>query len=185
MIVKSLKLVVFLCLLTIIQSCYRCEFSHYACNYYDNSFVIIDNETYSFRAEDIRTTDIYENDSVIVLNYSISRKGNITGSNVNIGFGFIINIKLKKLSDGSFTFDSGLVEFIKDNVWGDFYNFKSQNLNLIEYSSCRCQKEIGNTIFTPEKLIINIKGVITNNISQKDVDFDIKYETKKVEVKDC
>ena len=185
MIKKYLKPIIWLILITIIQSCYRCEFSHYDCDYNDNSVVSINNDIYSFKYEDIRNTIIYENDSSIILNYSISRKGNITGSNNNIGFGFIIKIELKKLSDDSIVFNSGTVEFIKDNVWGDFYNFNSQNLNLIDYNSCKCQKEVGNQILTPEKLILNIKGVITNDTNQKDIDLYINYETNKVEVEDC
>jgi hypothetical protein len=169
----------------ITQSCYRCTFEGYGCNYYDDSTIRLDSESYSFRDENIRVTDIYENDSLVLIHYSFSRKGNITGSNVNIGFGFIIKLELKKLSDDNFIFNSGSVEFIKDNVWGDFYYFDSHNIDLIEYKSCECQIEVGNPRLTPEKLILNFQGVISNETEQKAIEFDIQYETRKIEIKSC
>jgi hypothetical protein len=166
-----------------IQSC--CEFSGYDCNYYDDSYITIDSDSYSFREENISVTDIYENDSLIFIHYSISQEGDITGSNVNIGYGFIIKLEIKKLSEENFIFDSGTVEFIENNIWGDFYYFESQNLNLIEYVNCKCQKEVGNSVMTPERLFFNLKGIISNDTKRKVIELEIQYETNKIEVKDC
>ncbi len=176
----------FLFILTIsIQACYHCEFVGYDYNPIDDSYVKLDNDSYSFKEEDISTTDITEKDSLIYIDYSISRKGSITGSNINIGYGFIIKLEIKKLSNNQFILESGSIEFIKDNVWGDFYYFESHDLNMIEYAKSDRQKEVGISVFTPEKLKLDIKGVISNGTVRKTFDFDIRFETKKVEVKAC
>ncbi len=174
------KYIIPIILLIILSSCGDCEPDGYGCDKSDNSIIKIENEIYNFIDEDIRTTNIYENDTIINVNYSISRKGNLTGSNNNIGFGFNIKFDIKKIND-DFIFNEGSVEFIKDNVWGDFYHFDSQSLDMIEYKSSECDKESGNSQLRPEKFVLDFHGIISNETDQKEIKFEINYNTEKVE----
>jgi hypothetical protein len=182
---KNLILKILIIFAIFLEGCNHCEFIGYDCASFDNSSIRIDSNSYSFQKEKIVTTNITENDSLIFIRYSISQNGNISGSNINIGYGFGIDLEIRKLTDSQFILKSGTVEFIRNNVWGDIYSFDSQNLKLIDYASCKCQKEIGDSIFTPEILLLNIQGVISNGTDKKNIEFDIQYQTKKVENKAC
>lgn len=180
---KTARLIFLLMLIISLQAC-DCEFARYNCRGMDDSSVKIDEVSYRFLEEKNGYGEVTENDSLIFIDYSISRLGN-TGSNITVGYGFVIKLTMRKVSDSQFALKSGSVEFTNNDIRGDIYGFESHNLNLIEYAACKCQKEIGSPIFSPEKLKLKMDGVISNGTDGKNFEFDLQFETKKVEVRNC
>ncbi len=177
-----------LAIAVVFQSCNRCKPIGSVCESVDNSVVILDGETYSFRQERIVNTRISEKDSVVLLNYSVSRNGNHTNSNVDIGFGFIISLKLNRFPGDSLSFQSGTIEFIKDNVGGDFYNFQSPLLEVNTYQCCACGSTEPGILAAggPDKLILTLKGpAVKDSTQQKQVEFRVNYTTRKSPLEAC
>jgi hypothetical protein len=180
-------LIIVVLVFMIINSC-KPEFAGYECSSKDNKSTLQINDTYySFSEEKVTTTGVIENDTNILIKYSITHYPVQTGSgnaDNTIKDAISVDIVLIKENSNKITMDSNRssVTFYELNNLGQLYLFSESNLLIKDYQTCDC----GNELRIPEKSPNLFNAVLTGKIKHdviiKNVNFQINFETKKVEV---
>jgi len=169
----------------LISSCTP-KFMGYTCGSVDNKSTLqIDDAYYSFYDEKVTETRIIENDTNILIHYSITHyltgSGNVDNS---IKDAISIDIVLIKDSLNKITMDSlkSIVTFYELNNFGQIFNFSASSLLINDYQTCDCDKELKIPEKSPDLFNALIKGKLKHDGIVKNINFLINFETKKVKV---
>jgi hypothetical protein len=171
----------------VITSC-KPEFVGYDCSSNDNkSTLLIDDAYYSFFEEKVRVTRIIENDMNILINYSITHYPVPAGSgnaDNSIKDAIAVNIVLIKDNVNKITIDNDRsnVTFYELNNPGQIFGFSESNLFIEHYQTCDCGNELKIPEKSPNLFNAVISGKIQHDAIVKNLHFQIKFETKKMEV---
>ncbi len=181
--IRNLLIIIF-SVLMLINSCAP-KFMGYDCGSHDNNSTLqIDDAYFSFYLEKVTTTRIIENDTNIIIQYSITHY--LTGSgnaDNSIKDAISVDIFLIKDSLNKITMDSSksIVTFYELNNFGQIFNFSESTLLIKGYQTCDCDNELK----IPEKSPNLFNAVITGKIKRddivKNINFQINFETIKVE----
>jgi hypothetical protein len=179
--------ILWIVLCSAIISCGECTFISYDCKQYDlGSTVQIDDAFYSFKTEQSKQTEVFEEDSAISIMYEIShyeRPGYVESKLKDRTVFYII---LKKTKDGQFETDTAksVIGFYEGS---DLETFRFINSEILEavYEPCGCCQELNTGTKTPGKFGSRIKGQIKSDSEIRTIDFIIDTETRKIENRAC